>query len=364
MTLTATIAISNSTCGGGVLSIRTSSTPNPSSLLISSFSDSTSTSVWFRSPSTPTPITTRSSAAPISLPIRRSLLPCVAAAMDSGGIPSLYPLHRCKTIHLVRHAQGIHNVDGDKNYKAYMSPEYFDAHLTPLGWQQVENLRKHVHESRLLDRIELVVTSPLLRTMQTAVGVFGGDGYTDGMNVLPLMVANAGNSDRGAISSLNSPPVVAVELCREHLGVHPCDKRRSIGEYQCLFPAVDFSLIESDEDTLWKPDVRETTEELASRGMNFFNWLLTRKEKEIAVVTHSGFLFHTLTALGNDCHPLVKKEVSKHFGNCELRSMVLVDKSMIGSDISITNYTGKIPSGPDLPSDVADKKVQENGDTK
>lgn len=39
----------------------------------------------------------------------------------------------------VRHAQGIHNVEGDKNYKAYMSPEYFDAHLTPLGWQQVRN---------------------------------------------------------------------------------------------------------------------------------------------------------------------------------------------------------------------------------
>lgn len=37
------------------------------------------------------------------------------------------------------------------------------------------------------------------------------------MDVLPLMVANAGNSGRAAISSLNSPPIVAVELCREHL---------------------------------------------------------------------------------------------------------------------------------------------------
>ena len=54
------------------------------------------------------------------------------------------------------------------------------------------------------------------RTLQTAVGVFGGEGYTDGMDVLPLMVANAGNSGRAAISSLNCPPVVAVELCREH----------------------------------------------------------------------------------------------------------------------------------------------------
>lgn len=39
--------------------------------------------------------------------------------------------------------------------------------------------------------------------------------------------------------------------------------------------------------------------------------LWTRKEKEIAVVTHSGFLFHTLNAFGNDCHPLVKKEIAK-----------------------------------------------------
>lgn len=53
--------------------------------------------------------------------------------------------------------------------------------------------------------------------MQTSVGVFGGERYTDGMHILPLMVANAGNSDHSAISSLNCPPIVAVELCREHL---------------------------------------------------------------------------------------------------------------------------------------------------
>ncbi|TYI99929.1 hypothetical protein E1A91_A13G052400v1 [Gossypium mustelinum] len=286
-----------------------------------------------------------------------SLSSIIVCNMDTSAGPSLFPLHRCKTLHLVRHAQGIHNVDGDKNYKAYMSPEYFDAHITPLGWQQVDNLRKHVHECGLAKRIDLVITSPLLRTLQTAVGVFGGDGYTDRMDVVPLMVANAGNSGRAAISSLNCPPIVAVELCREHLGVHPCDKRRNISDYQFLFPAVDFSLIESDEDTWWKADVRETKEEVAARGQKFLNWLWTRKEKEIAIVTHSGFLFHTLSALGNDCHPLVKKEICKHFANCELRSMVIVDRSMIGFDPSTTNYPGKIPSGLDLPSDVVDEKA-------
>ncbi|WOL04249.1 phosphoglycerate mutase-like protein 1 isoform X1 [Canna indica] len=278
--------------------------------------------------------------------------------MDDVTSSSLFPLQRCKTVHLVRHAQGIHNVEGEKDYKAYMSPELFDAHLTPLGWDQVDNLRKHVKACSLSEKIELVITSPLMRTMQTAVGVFGGDAYSDGDNVPPLMVENGGNSERPAISSLNCPPFIAVEYCREHLGVHPCDQRRSISEYHPIFPAIDFSLVENDEDMLWKPDVREADEELAARGVKFLNWLWTRKEKEIAVVSHSGFLYHTLKMFGSDCHPIIKKEIGKHFANCELRSMVLVDRSMLGSDSSCSNYPGMIPRGPDLPSDIAHEETE------
>ncbi|KAI9200660.1 hypothetical protein LWI28_011289 [Acer negundo] len=275
---------------------------------------------------------------------------------DNMDFPVLYPSHRCKTVHLVRHAQGIHNVAGEKNHDAYSSYDYFDAHLTQLGWQQVDNLHKHVQETGLSKRVELVITSPLLRTIQTAVGVFGGEGYADGIGAPPLMVAKAGNSERPAISSLNCPPFIAVELCREHLGVHPCDKRSSISEYQALFPAIDFSLIESNDDILWEPEIRERNEAVAKRGMEFLNWLWTRKEKEIAVVTHSGFLYHTLSAFGNDCHPSIKNEICKHFANCELRSMVIVDKSTASSDPATTNYPGKIPNGLDLPSDVAAEK--------
>ena len=53
--------------------------------------------------------------------------------------------------------------------------------------------------------------------MQTAVGVFGGGGYTNGIDAPPLMVENAGNSSHPAISSLNCPPFIAMELCRERL---------------------------------------------------------------------------------------------------------------------------------------------------
>ncbi|KFK40904.1 hypothetical protein AALP_AA2G058400 [Arabis alpina] len=275
---------------------------------------------------------------------------------DAKPSQGLYPLHRCKTIHLVRHAQGIHNVAGEKNHDNYLSEDLFDAHLTPLGWQQVDNLRKHVKATGISSRIELVVVSPLLRTLQTAVGTFGGEGYRDGVDTPPLMMAGAGNSDRPAISSLNCPPFIAVESCREHLGVHPCDRRSNITKYRELFPAIDFSLIETDEDVLWTPNIREEDKDIAARGVKFMNWLSTRKEKEIAVVTHSGFLYTTLNSFGNDCVPAVKSEISSHFANCELRSVVLVDKCMNSSDPPVTNYPRKRPSGEDLPSDIADKK--------
>ncbi|KXG25754.1 phosphoglycerate mutase-like protein 1 isoform X2 [Sorghum bicolor] len=285
-----------------------------------------------------------------------------SAGMEPGATTALYPLHRCKTIYLVRHAQGIHNVAGEKDFGAYMSHDLFDAQLTPLGWSQVDGLREHVKKSGLAEKIELVISSPLLRTMQTAVGVFGGEKYTDGVNAPPLMVENAGHSGRPAVSSLNCPPFIAVETCREHLGVHPCDKRRSITEYRPLFPAIDFSLIENDEDVLWEPDVREANEAVALRGMKFMDWLWTREEKEIAIVSHSGFLFHTLSMYSKECHPTIRDEVSKHFANCELRSMVLVDRSMLGSYSPRFNYPGKIPAGLDLPSDIADKKLVEEAE--
>jgi hypothetical protein len=49
--------------------------------------------------------------------------------------------------------------------------------------------------------------------------------------------------------------------------VHPCDKRRSITEIKKQFPGVDFTMVADDEDTLWKPDVRESPAEIKVRSM-------------------------------------------------------------------------------------------------
>uniref|UniRef100_A0A7C9DE53 Phosphoglycerate mutase-like protein 1 n=1 Tax=Opuntia streptacantha TaxID=393608 RepID=A0A7C9DE53_OPUST len=228
--------------------------------------------------------------------------------MDAAPEPSLYPLHRCKIVHLVRHAEGIHNIDGAQKDKR--SPELFDACLSPLGWEQVENLREHVNACGLLKRIQLVIVSPLLRTMQTAAVAFGGDIQRNSISATPLMVENV-KSEHAAVSSLNCPPFMAHELCRERLGINTADRRRRISEYKNLFPTIDFSLVESDDDIMWTPDVRESDEDLAARGMRFLKWLWTRKEEEIAIVTHSAFLFCTLRKFGHDCHASVKNEMCK-----------------------------------------------------
>ncbi|XLT43719.1 hypothetical protein HN873_036323 [Arachis hypogaea] len=59
------------------------------------------------------------------------------------------------------------------------------------------------------------VQSDICRTMQTTIGGFGGKAYTDGITAPPLMNDNVGDSGRPAISSLNCPPFIAIEQCRD-----------------------------------------------------------------------------------------------------------------------------------------------------
>ncbi|MFS7949241.1 putative histidine phosphatase superfamily [Helianthus anomalus] len=141
-----------------------------------------------------------------------------------------------------------------------------------------------------------------VRAMQTTVGAFGGEATAIGIDRLPLMVENTSSSNRPAISSLNCPSFIAMELCRESMGVDHYNRRRSISEYEPMFPAIDFSL--------WSPDTREKKEDVAARGEKFMKWLLRREEKVIVVVSHAVFLHRTFGAYGDDCHPTIKKEMS------------------------------------------------------
>lgn len=64
-------------------------------------------------------------------------------------------------------------------------------------------------------QVDVVLVSPLTRTLETASLMF------------PQAVAEDGKTGGGGGTS-RAPPFVAVELCREAFGGHPCDQRRPI----------------------------------------------------------------------------------------------------------------------------------------
>ncbi|CAN7040044.1 unnamed protein product [Brassica oleracea var. botrytis] len=182
--------------------------------------------------------------------------------------------------------------------------------------------------------------------MQTAVGVFGNEDNQPNM--------------------ISKPSILALEVARDRNGVHPPDMRRNVSEYQTIFPTIDFSqayiffhfsfiyksyswkailhiklsqYIIYQQDNLWRPDVREFEEEILARGLQFMKWLGKRPEKEVAVVSHGIVLQHMLYVFANDCdvsvrHELCKRSYKKYvilcsFANCEIRTVVIVDKRLI-----------------------------------
>ena len=64
--------------------------------------------------------------------------------------------------------------------------------------------------------------------------------------------------------------------------------------------------VKGEEDTLWKADERESTRDLTQRGVDFLVWLMQRPEPSIAVVSHSSFLLHMLSACGMHTEPPVQ----------------------------------------------------------
>lgn len=119
-------------------------------------------------------------------------------------------------LHLIRHGEGFHNVAGHKDPEMYKSFEFEDAHLTPKGWQQALALNKHIKAVGL--KVDVVVSSPLTRTLETAVGAFSGSAWQGEADGAPLMVAQTElegkRTAQSAMSAVGCPPFITCELCR------------------------------------------------------------------------------------------------------------------------------------------------------
>ncbi|KAI0972039.1 histidine phosphatase superfamily [Xylaria arbuscula] len=77
-------------------------------------------------------------------------------------------------IHVIRHAQALHNVNQDFSHH--------DPELTELGYQQCKAAAKELES---LDKIELILASPLQRTIQTALALFPA--YTESNKRITLL---------------------------------------------------------------------------------------------------------------------------------------------------------------------------------
>lgn len=223
-----------------------------------------------------------------------------ARMSKSGSVPAGVT---SKTIHFVRHGQGVHNVaaeigvgcdcrpPGNGSQCAYKDPSLHDAKLTEIGEGQARRL---LFTSRDLP-LDLVVVSPLSRAVQTALLAF--------------------QQPHGRFV-----PFVANELIREQHGVHVCDKRSSRTVLESSYPDVDFGALNSEVDLVFREDVRESREDVAQRCYELALWLRQRPEKHIGVVGHSSWLLTMFNAVLECDDP---DTTGKWFGTGEMRSVIV-----------------------------------------
>jgi broad specificity phosphatase PhoE len=166
-----------------------------------------------------------------------------------------------KKLFCIRHGTALHNdlywYIGERAFT-----EFKDTHLTYEGHAQSTNLGK-VWEN--INDIELVLVSPLTRTLQTAINIF--------KNKKIKMIA---------IDELMEHPQ-SEHICNQRL-----DKKILVDKYQ----NIDFSRISDSHLLFWNEvyNKEEELERLKKRIEDFKNILNTFSEKNIAIISHSSFL--------------------------------------------------------------------------
>lgn len=212
-----------------------------------------------------------------------------------------------KNIWFVRHGQAQHNILYESGQveacKALVDPE-----LTALGQQQALRIAEDPLLAPYLDGggIELVVASPLSRTVETALRAFGGwVGASPGRRI-----------------------VLKAEL--QETGDVPCDTGSPLLVLQERFAtqagALDFS-------NLWqgwevkRGDFEDSGTALSARLLRFRDWLAARPESRIAVVGHHNFLVALLKVT---------------FLNCEVRQYELTPEGSWKSLVAVSTSDSEL----------------------
>lgn len=190
------------------------------------------------------------------------------------------------TIHCVRHAQGFHNL-------SIANHALHDPRLTPLGEEQCRHLQADFPYHKDVD---LVVASPLKRTINTALLSFEHDIKTKGLKVIGL-------PELQETSDL------------------PCDTGSSPEELKKEFHGkpVDLHLVKHGWDSK-QGKFAPSTDAIKARARDARKWLMSRPEKNIVVVTHGMHVPYSYTPLTFRCC----KDFPCCFGNTTLHKLTSI----------------------------------------
>lgn len=160
------------------------------------------------------------------------------------------------TIHLVRHAQGFHNLSIENESMQ-------DPDLTPLGEEQCAALRKEFPHH---DKLTKLFASPMRRTVYTCLHAFGTE---------------------------DLKPIIAMPVFQE-VSANPCDTGSAVAKVQAEFQGIaDYSRVEDSwTDKGPGSEYEPTVEKLTARGLKARRALrdLVSGDEHIVVVSHGGFL--------------------------------------------------------------------------
>ena len=186
-----------------------------------------------------------------------------------------------KTLYCIRHGLAVHNIMywhiGTKAYT-----EHRDTPLLDEGYTQAIDLKKSWED---INKIEVVLVSPCMRTLQTCFNIFDEVGTK----------------------------IIALDMLVEYPvgGKDICNQRKSRKVLKSNFPTIDFS--EITEEIEWKGE-DETLEELDARIERLKEYVKKRDEKHIAIVSHSSYIGQMIhKKIGDEkhelkhCHPYIYK---------------------------------------------------------
>ena len=162
-----------------------------------------------------------------------------------------------KTLYCIRHGTSEHNVRY-KEVGAIAFHEKMDTKLVDSGIVESTNLGI-TWDKR--DCIDLVIVSPLSRTLETCCNIF---------------------------KNTSTNIIVLDDLIEYPQHSEICNKRMNKSHIKQHYPIFDFSQL--PEDRQWDSSKTETYKELKDRCNGIKKWILNRPEKNICIVAHCSFL--------------------------------------------------------------------------